>query len=611
MRYSYGGSIADWTFRTVATSEVGDLAQVLGGVEVTFWSARDGGLQYTDLLSVESMPVSSVFTESAGDVGATGQIPPFFGPDGVSVMWASADGGPRALIRTNDLPAHVHDAADIVTGVIDPDRLPAGVGGIGDPGTLWVAAADAPGEFGAAQYVCDGVDDQVQIQAALDAAGGKQIVRLSPGIFQLSAPIRLTGTEDAGYWTERTLIGYGPTVTTLDATSGISSAIEMYWRVSPHVADLLITIDGATHGIASVEKDFVVPNVSGGTFNNIKIEGTWTSLQSGWGLHLDSVKRSEFERIHIEGAANGIRVFNSDEAGSLSLNQIYIDIYGLNRRGFSVEAMNGTDIADINVTMMEIVGDGSGTKGVVLEGVGSATVSRCTFRGMSVSWVDRLFDVYRGRDNVFESIYADLDFSDGLTAVAFDANSWNNAVILNSFYVGMTSTLVNDANTAFPGLPNRIQKASLETESGVVVTQSPNPARTTLLADVTDRGIGDISSVSRSPLARGPHAVISLGSSGTTGWVLDGRRGSHWRIQATGNFTLSNPSNLVDGQMIYLDVTQDATGARTMTVGSKFRFSATFPNATLSTAAGKKDKLAFQYNAVDDKLDIIYFIKGI
>ncbi|HEY9416462.1 MAG TPA: hypothetical protein VIQ30_17035 [Pseudonocardia sp.] len=99
-RYPFGGGISDWTFGTVTVSGTDGLAQVAGGVGVTFWSAETGGIQFTDLLDPNLQAVSSVTSSDGTDGRAVGQIPPFSGPDGIRLMWAQAGTGPRAIIKT-------------------------------------------------------------------------------------------------------------------------------------------------------------------------------------------------------------------------------------------------------------------------------------------------------------------------------------------------------------------------------------------------------------------------------------------------------------------------------------------------------------------------------
>lgn len=64
--------------------------------------------------------------------------------------------------------------------------------------------------------------------------------------------------------------------------------------------------------------------------------------------------------------------------------------------------------------------------------------------------------------------------------------------------------------------------------------------------------------------------------------------------------TLANPTNPVDGQVIRVRVTQDATGSRTLAYGTTYDFGAAGA-PSLSTAAGATDILPFQYDAAAAK----------
>ena len=79
----------------------------------------------------------------------------------------------------------------------------------------------------------------------------------------------------------------------------------------------------------------------------------------------------------------------------------------------------------------------------------------------------------------------------------------------------------------------------------------------------------------------------------------------------TGNTTLANPINAVDGVTIRWRIRQDATGGRTVTLGNKFVIpsSATSP-LPFSTAANKMDILAATYHAGRDKWDVVAFVMG-
>jgi hypothetical protein len=102
-RHLFGGGIADWTFGEVdGVDSVDDLAQLVGAAVVTFYNAETGGSQYTDLQDLTGSAITQVESSDGTDGRSLGQIPPLYGPDAVTVMWAQAASGPRALMRTTD-----------------------------------------------------------------------------------------------------------------------------------------------------------------------------------------------------------------------------------------------------------------------------------------------------------------------------------------------------------------------------------------------------------------------------------------------------------------------------------------------------------------------------
>lgn len=60
----------------------------------------------------------------------------------------------------------------------------------------------------------------------------------------------------------------------------------------------------------------------------------------------------------------------------------------------------------------------------------------------------------------------------------------------------------------------------------------------------------------------------------------------------TGNITLANPANLSAGQTLNFDLTQDATGGRTLTVGSDYVAAGGSTTLVLSGAANAEDFLS-------------------
>ncbi|WP_399142146.1 glycosyl hydrolase family 28-related protein [Streptomyces sp. NBUA17] len=154
-RSTFGRTLADFVVRPTD-----GLWGVAPGTELTFWSAADGGDQYTDLINAMGAPATTIVTDE------NGAIPLFQGPDGVTAMWADAGGTRRARIE-----AHQDGAG----------------GGGGQPGTAlgWLNVLD----YGASGD--DSTDDTVAIQAALDACPMGGIVYLPAGAYRTSAPLTI------------------------------------------------------------------------------------------------------------------------------------------------------------------------------------------------------------------------------------------------------------------------------------------------------------------------------------------------------------------------------------------------------------------------------------
>lgn len=115
-RHPFGGSLSDWAI----VPDGSGLAVLTGGAEITAWNAQTAGTQYTDLATTaEGDAPDDHVTSSDGTDGLTvGQIPQFWGPDGVWVLWVSINGGPRVEMTSTDLGAAVDLQAGTVAGAI-------------------------------------------------------------------------------------------------------------------------------------------------------------------------------------------------------------------------------------------------------------------------------------------------------------------------------------------------------------------------------------------------------------------------------------------------------------------------------------------------------------
>lgn len=72
---------------------------------------------------------------------------------------------------------------------------------------------------------------------------------------------------------------------------------------------------------------------------------------------------------------------------------------------------------------------------------------------------------------------------------------------------------------------------------------------------------------------------------------------------------LATPTGGYDGQTLIVTVAQDATGGRTWTLATGYRLPAG-QAVVPSTVASRKDKLAVQYDAADDRWDVLAFQPG-
>ena len=75
-------------------------------------------------------------------------------------------------------------------------------------------------------------------------------------------------------------------------------------------------------------------------------------------------------------------------------------------------------------------------------------------------------------------------------------------------------------------------------------------------------------------------------------------------------WTISNPTNAVDGLEITLRLAQDATGSRTVSWGTAYDFGTTPGAVTLTTTASKVDVLKFHYVSALSKWVCVGLAKG-
>lgn len=87
-------------------------------------------------------------------------------------------------------------------------------------------------------------------------------------------------------------------------------------------------------------------------------------------------------------------------------------------------------------------------------------------------------------------------------------------------------------------------------------------------------------------------AFVALSESGGN-VAVDLNSGINFTLAMAGNYTLSNPTNGKAGQQGVIEITQDATGSRTLAYGANWKF-AGGTDPTLSTDASAKDLLYYE-----------------
>ncbi len=102
-------------------------------------------------------------------------------------------------------------------------------------------------------------------------------------------------------------------------------------------------------------------------------------------------------------------------------------------------------------------------------------------------------------------------------------------------------------------------------------------------------------------------AVVNLVYGATV--ATDCSLGNHFRLTATGNFTLSNVSNPTDGQRLLWEILQDGTGNRLISLDTNFTVPSNLPAIILSTSPNVSDMLSGIYNSALGKVVITGFGK--
>ncbi|MGW4728084.1 hypothetical protein ACWEQC_02575 [Streptomyces shenzhenensis] len=185
-RFEFGAGVADFVVQPA------DGQWTVGqAVTVTFYDAQVDGTQYTDLLNTASEPITSVTSDEYGG------LPRFWGPDGVTGMWASAGGGSRAYMDAHSVTSigGGNGAVESVNGMTGAVTLTAeDVGAV--PSTAvgaagGVAALDADGLVPAEQLPAT----QAVVSSVNEKTGAVVLGADDVGAVPTGTAVLLTGAQ--------------------------------------------------------------------------------------------------------------------------------------------------------------------------------------------------------------------------------------------------------------------------------------------------------------------------------------------------------------------------------------------------------------------------------
>ena len=397
-------------------------------------------------------------------------------------------------------------------GSPDPDPDPGG--GIDDEWddmatTLLVAAVDAPADvIAAADYACDGVADDVQIQAAIDASVlSAKRVQLSMGTFQLAAQVLLEGDDDVDAEHDIYLRGCGPSNTILVAASGLASGIHISRCAKIHLSALRVEVAGATHGISSAYSGVAASGYRSfwdSTIKDVQVIGPWDGSHTGYAFHLGSFFRSTFENLEAGGVGNGIRIFSENanfNPGDSTFTRAFMDIMGNNRRAYSIEStVSGSLMNQVEWIMTEAIASGTGCTGFYFGGTDQ--VVSIKVHGTNLEQFDTLAHFNNADGCHFDANY--VECRAGATAnttqlVRFESGAVNNWVKAVSYwYVGTTAYMVLSTATDTTQ-PNLVEHVKVLADTGVTVTNNIGTAGAVIRKWITKSGAGTATAVVVTP----------------------------------------------------------------------------------------------------------------
>lgn len=389
-----------------------------------------------------------------------------------------------------------------------------------------IAAADSSALVKSkADYVCDGSADQVEIQTAINAAQleGGGVIQLSEGSFALSTPIIINGTTNEDNPLTVTLKGCGEFATYLRPATDVNAITISNWA-QLHLADFGIVIQGAGNGIVSQSVTTTdTRSFWASSFRNLRINGEYNPLNTGWAMDLAMPWRSVFDNIEIEGTRNGMRLLNEgtiQNAGDCTFTRMFIEIVGDGGTAIHVSSPSN-NMNQNNFNMVEAGANGAGCTGILIDGASGGASQR--FWGLNLEQFQFLINVVNGESNVFECNYVTCD-DDNITGnVAFQCgtNSYGNTFSAKWINVPSGQTLlVIDDNNNTSNVPNIFENIRIENNGGTVNYEKTNSTVFRSITTFNDGGTIQ-AGLLQYPLSTTNDATFTPADHGLVTWTHD------------------------------------------------------------------------------------------
>lgn len=170
MRYLFGGTGADWAYGDADVEDVTGttvtVARFKPGSVIAFYDARSEGSQLVVTSDADGQNAITVTANAEGFIDTE-----FYGPDGVTSLYASAGGGPRVKLTADLTPALAAETAARVQG--DADTLAAANAYTDAHAGTGGAVDSVNGQTGVVQLDADDVGARSAAQAvpAADVSG--------------------------------------------------------------------------------------------------------------------------------------------------------------------------------------------------------------------------------------------------------------------------------------------------------------------------------------------------------------------------------------------------------------------------------------------------------